>query len=237
MSDIASAIDFYSTIALFVIIGIFGVLVGVFVWGRRYNKMLINRFGAILKTELGKKYEKSKMQIFRTSGFVINLLTTKSDVQLRDWKIELYLINRENLIHHIISRFRPNYDMLLTKASFISRPKLQLEIINSASKKITKEDEMVLKDLKKVETSKMNKKYIVKASEPDRVEGLFQDGEFMKMMNKLGDDFVRITITDNPPHLWFSSRAKESTLITHVRLVERVGNYFKPMRRKPKILE
>nr|MDO8080410.1 hypothetical protein [Candidatus Freyarchaeota archaeon] len=54
----------------------------------------------------------------------------------------------------------------------------------------------------------------------------------------LGCEFIlRISISDDYPHLLFSTRAKESTLITHVRLAEKVGNYFKPMRKKPKILE
>jgi hypothetical protein len=236
VSEVSSIIDFLSTIGLFVVVGIMAVFVGVYVWGSRYNRFLINKFGTILKAELGPKCEKSKQQIYRTSGFRL-YCEPKGNVPLKNWEVVLFLLNRENLVHHIISRFRPNYDILLTTANFLANPKLRLEIINSVSKGITKDDEKVLKDLKKVEASKMGKKYIVKASEPDRVEKLFRDSEFMSMMNKLGDDFVRITITENPPHLLFSTRARESTLITHVRLAERVGNYFKPIKRKPKILE
>lgn len=236
LSEFTSPAELFGTIAMFVVVGIMAVFLGVYFWGTRYNKLLINRFGAILKTELGPKCEKSKMQIFRTSGFRL-ICQTKGDIPLKNWEVVLFLLNRENLIHHIISKFRPHYDMLLTSANFLSNPRLHLEIINTMSKDITKEEERLLKDLKTVDAPKMNKKYIVKTSEPERVESLFQDDEFIKMINKLNDDFVRISITDKTPHLLFSTKAKESTLITHVRLAEKIGNYFKPLRRKPKILE
>jgi len=236
VSEFTNPVELFGTIAMFVIVGIMAVFLGVYVWGTRYNKLLIKKFGAILKTELGPKCEKSKQQIYRSSGFRL-YCETKGNVPLKNWEVVLFLLNRENFIHHLISRFRPHYDMLLTTANLLTKPRLHLEIINTASKEITKEDEGVLKELKKVDAPKMGKKCIVKASEPDRVEGLFRDNEFIKMINKLGDDFVRISITDKPPHLLFSTRAKESTLITHVRLAERVGNYFKPMKRKPKILK
>mgnify|MGYP005837254811 CR=1 FL=1 len=236
MSEYTSPFELFGTIAMFVIVGIMAVFLGVYVWGTRYNKLLINKFGAILKTELGPKCEKSKQQIYRSSGFRL-YCETKGDVPLKNWEVVLFLLNRENLIHHLISKFRPHYDMLLTSANFLTRPRLHLEIINTHSKEITKEEKGILKDLKTVNAPKMGENYITKASEPDRVEGLFQDSEFIKMINKLGDDFVRISITDKTPHLLFSTRAKESTLITHVRLAENVGNYFKPVKRKPKILK
>ncbi len=236
MFEFVDPVELFGTIGLFVTVGIMAIFVGVYVWGTKYNKMLIRRFGSILKTELGPRCEKAKEQIYKSSGFRINCVT-KKNVPLKNWEVVLFLLNRENLIHHLASRFRPYHDMLLTTASLLVKPQLQLEIINTSSKTIMKEDEEVLKKLKEVSASKLGDKFIVKSSEVERVKELFQDKEFTGMVNKLGDDFIRMSVTDAAPHLLFASRARESSLITHVRLAEHVGNYFKPKKRKPKILE
>ncbi|MEX2706310.1 MAG: hypothetical protein Q6352_013820 [Candidatus Freyrarchaeum guaymaensis] len=228
-------IETFSTIGIFVTVAVMAVFIGVYIWGTRYNKMLIRRFGAILKTELGPKCEKKKEQVYRSSGFRL-YCETKKKVPLKNWEVVLFLLNRENLIHHIISKFRPHHDMLLTTANFLTKPRVRLEIINTTSKEITKEDKETLEGLEKVNAPRMERKFVVKASDPKSAEELFQDDEFVRLVRKLGDDFVRMSVTEKPPHLLFASRARESTLISHVRLAERVGDYFKPRKRKPKIL-
>lgn len=236
MFEFADPIELFGTIGIFVTVGLMAIFVGVYVWGTKYNKMLINRFGGILKTELNPKCEKAKQHIYKSSGFRINC-ETKKKVPLKNWEVVLFLLNRENLLHHIASKFRPYHDMLLTTANFLTKPRLHLEIVNRSSKTITKEDEAALKKLKEVPDSKMGDNFIVKSSDVDPVKGLFKDNDFIRMVNKLGDNFIRISVTDVSPHLLFASRAREASLITHVRLAEKVGNYFKPKKRKPKILE
>jgi hypothetical protein len=234
--EFVDPVELFGTIGMFVVMGIMAVFVAVYVWGSKYNRILISRFGTILKAELGPKCEKSKQQIFRTSGFRL-YCETKRNIPLKKWEVVLFLLNRENLIHHIISKFRPHYDMLFTQANLEAKPRLRLEIINPTSKEITKEDKQVLEELKEVEAPDLKDIFIVKASDVARVERLVKDEEFVKMMNKLGDDFVRMSITDDTPNLLFASRARESMLLTHVRLAERVGYLIRPPRRKPKFTE
>ncbi|MHA1262463.1 MAG: hypothetical protein ACTSSA_10250, partial [Candidatus Freyarchaeota archaeon] len=70
-------IETFSTIGIFVTVAVMAVFIGVYIWGTRYNKMLIRRFGAILKTELGPKCEKKKEQVYRSSGFRLYCETKK----------------------------------------------------------------------------------------------------------------------------------------------------------------
>ncbi|MGQ9722581.1 MAG: hypothetical protein ACUVXA_14810 [Candidatus Jordarchaeum sp.] len=236
MFEFVDPVELIGTIGLFVTMGIMAIFVGVYVWGSKYNKMLISRFGSILRTELGPKCERAKQQIYKSSGFRITC-HPKRNVPLKNWEMVLFLLNRENLLHHLAARFKPYHDMLLTNADFLAKPRLQLEVININSKTLTKEDDEVLKKLKEVPKTKMGDNFIIKSSGVERVRGLLEDKEFLKMVDKLGDDFIRISITDTSPHLLFASRARQASLITHVRLAEKIGNYFKPQKRKPKILE
>ncbi|MFX1519446.1 MAG: hypothetical protein ACFFCD_05955 [Promethearchaeota archaeon] len=184
----------------FVQIIIFGALIIIFmvsiIVGFLKNRSL-KKFYAEKMEDIIPKYVKEGTAEYEDaggSGFRIHTIPKK---YMSDLTIMLVLLNRENLLHPLINRFRPDYDKLAFSGTLAKTTKITIELIPREEHYIKD----MFKEIVDLETVKIDKKFdvafLVKSSDAYSARALFlsKEGQQLRaILLKYRDNIKRFAI-------------------------------------------
>ncbi len=219
----SGTIDFAGTLGAILLFAFMIVFVVCYSLGLRKNKVLLEKYYTLVNEWVKERFNVVEKRRYRLSGFKVRCKSKSAPLESLD--ITLYLVGRENLLHHIVSKFRPHNDVFLCKANFRARPRFSMEIIDP--KKVSLNEEMekvaVIGGLE------------VWTSDGEAALSLLE-GDIRGEFERLSDIIIRASLRSERPHFVYSFTPSESKLIAALRLAEKFGERFKPVKPKPKFL-
>ncbi|MBS7247466.1 MAG: hypothetical protein QXN15_08955 [Candidatus Jordarchaeales archaeon] len=191
--------------------------------GLRKNKVLLEKYYTLVNEWVRERFRVIEKRRYRLSGFKVRCKS--NDAPLESLDITLYLVNRENLLHHIVSKFKPHDDVFLCEANFKARPRFSMEIIRP-------EKDGLNEKMKKVAVIG---RLEVWASDSEAASSLLE-GDIQDEVERLNDVIIRVSLRGEKPHLIYSFTPTENKLVAALRLAEKFGEHFKPVKPKPRFL-
>nr|MDO8062960.1 hypothetical protein [Candidatus Freyrarchaeum guaymaensis]HDO81303.1 hypothetical protein [Candidatus Bathyarchaeota archaeon] len=216
--------DLLVSVAALVFLGFMTAFTVNYFVGLRRNRRLMEKYWTLLNEWFKEGFRVVGHKAYRLSGFNVKCKAKREP--LDDLDVTLYLVSRENLLHHVVSRFRPHSDMFLCKANFKAKPRLSMEIFNPSKVEAPGEGMLKVDDLDGLE---------VWASNVDAAKEILERGGLKGEVTRVKDLIVRISVRREKPHLIYSFTPSETKTVTALRLAEEVGKCLKPSRPKPKI--
>lgn len=188
--------------------------------GLRKNKILLEKYYTLVNEWINGKFKIVDQRIYRLSGFKVKCKSKGSSLEKMD--LTLYLVNRENLLHHIISRFKPHSDVFLCEANFKAKPRFSMEIFNPRKVALPERMDrvMVLGGLEIWSSSAEEAIRVVEAVKSE--------------VEELGENILRVSLRREVPHLIYSFTPSETKLLVALSFAEKLGDQFKQVKPKPK---
>lgn len=192
--------------------------------GLRKNRMLLEKYYTLVNEWVKEGFRVIDRKTYRLSGFKVRCKSIAAPLESLD--ITLYLVSRENLLHYLVSKFKPHDDVFLCEANFRVKPRFSMEIINPERVSLDggMEKVAVVGELE------------VWASDADAALKLLESG-IREEIEKLSDVLIRASLRGDKPHFVYSFTPSKSKLVTALKLAEKFGEHFRPAKPKPKILK
>ncbi|MBS7287473.1 MAG: hypothetical protein KIH01_01660 [Candidatus Freyarchaeota archaeon] len=220
----SGVIDLVGTVGALLLFVFIAAFMAAYSLGLRKNRMLLEEYYTLVSEWVKEGFRVIDKKTYRLSGFKIRCKSMGAPLESLD--ITLYLVSRENLLHHLVSKFKPHDDVFLCEANFRVKPRFSMEIINPERVSLSggMEKVAVVGELE------------VWASDADAASKLLERG-IREEIEELSGSLIRASLRDDRPHLVYSFTPSKSKIVAALKLAEKFGEHFRPAKPKPKILK
>jgi len=187
------------------------VFIFTFMYGKRTNLRRGNAIWKKLSKVIKEIFGVKKVGYRGLGSSAYQLLLLKPSKDIKKYEITVVLLDRENILHYIIQKYKGTKDSIIIKEDFYKKIDFRINIYN------------------------VNKKNIKKGSEVNGLDGIkfYGDKNSKDFLNKIKGDlrifkdiFSSISISKESPNLVMIFDYDEDNLYNIIRFSKEISRYF-----------